>query len=192
MKLNIALIYGSVRTERQGIKAARFLYNMLQERGHGVTLLDPKELNLPMLDYMYKEYEPGKAPENIQQAGNTLQDADAFVVLTGEYNHSLPPALKNLLDHYQTEYFFKPSGIASYSAGNFGGVRAAIQLRIILGELGTPAVSSMLTFPVVQELFDEQGGVQDKKFIPRTERFIDELEFYAIALKEQRSKGTPF
>ena len=192
MKLNIALIYGSVRTERQGIKAARFLYNMLQERGHGVTLLDPKELNLPMLDYMYKEYEPGKAPENIQQAGNTLQDADAFVVLTGEYNHSLPPALKNLLDHYQTEYFFKPSGIASYSAGNFGGVRAAIQLRIILGELGTPAVSSMLTFPVVQELFDEHGCVQDEKFIPRTERFIDELEFYAIALKEQRSKGTPF
>ena len=192
MKLNIALIYGSVRTERQGIKAARFLYNMLQERGHGVTLLDPAELNLPMLDYMYKEYAPGKAPENIQQAGNTLQDADAFVVLTGEYNHSLPPALKNLLDHYQTEYFFKPSGIASYSAGGFGGVRAAIQLRIILGELGTPAVSSMLTFPVVQELFDEHGGVQDEKFIPRTERFIDELEFYAIALKEQRSKGTPF
>ncbi len=192
MKLNIALIYGSVRTERQGIKAARFLYNMLQERGHVVTLLDPKELNLPMLDYMYKEYEPGKAPENIQQAGNTLQDADAFVVLTGEYNHSLPPALKNLLDHYQTEYFFKPSGIASYSAGGFGGVRAAVQLRIILGELGTPAVSSMLTFPVVQELFDEQGGVQDKKFIPRTEQFIDELEFYAIALKAQRSKGTPF
>ncbi len=192
MKLNIALVYGSVRTERQGIKAARFLYNMLTKRGHNVTLLDPMELKLPMLDYMYKEYESGKAPENMEKTGNALQDADAFVVVTGEYNHSIPPALKNLLDHYQKEYLFKPSAIASYSAGSFGGVRAAIQLRIILGELGTPAISSMLTFPVVQELFDEKGYVQNKKIIPRTERFIDELEFYAIALKKQKNEGTPF
>lgn len=48
-----------------------------------------------------------------------LESADGFIIVTGEYNHSIPPALKNLSDHFQTEYYFKPSGIVSYSAGAF-------------------------------------------------------------------------
>ncbi len=188
----MALIYGSVRTEREGIKAARFMHKMLIKRNHRVTFIDPLEYKLPLLDYMYKEYKPGNAPENIASIAKILMKADAFVVVTGEYNHSTPPALKNLLDHFQIEYFFKPSAIVSYSAGNYGGVRSAIQMRIIMGELGAPAISSILPFPKVQDLFDEEGNILNKKFISGAERFIDELEFYAIALKEQRKKGVPY
>jgi len=56
MGFNIAVIYGSVRTSRQGIKGARFLVKKLEERGHNVTLIDPMEYKLPLLDKMYKEY----------------------------------------------------------------------------------------------------------------------------------------
>ena len=56
--LNIAVLYGSARRDRQGIKAARFMVKQLEERGHSVTLVDSEQFDLPMLDWMYKEYEP--------------------------------------------------------------------------------------------------------------------------------------
>ena len=66
----------------------------------------------------------------LEALAETYRAADGFVVVSGEYNHGIPPALKNLLDHFLEEYFFRPSAIVSYSAGAFGGVRAAMQLRM--------------------------------------------------------------
>ena len=57
MSLKLVLLVGSVRSDRQGIKAARFVERSLIARGHDVTLVDPVEARLPLLDRMYKEYE---------------------------------------------------------------------------------------------------------------------------------------
>jgi len=190
--ITISLLYGSVRTERQGIKAAKYLEKKLQERNIKVHFIDPMEYNLPFLDKMYKEYEQGKAPENMEKLAQKFKDSDGFLIVTGEYNHSIPPALKNLLDHFQTEYYFKPSAIASYSAGNFGGVRSAVHLRVILGELGMPAISSMLPFPVIGSLFDENLVPKNKFTEPSAQRFLDEFEWYMEAFKEKRLQGTPY
>ena len=145
----ISIIYGSVRTERRGIKVARFLEQKLMQRGIKVHFIDPLEYKLPLLDKMYKEFGPGKAPKTMKKLSNILSASDGFLVVTGEYNHSISAALKNLLDHFQGEYYFKPSAIASYSKGSFGGVRAAVHLRVIMGELGSPSISSMLPFPSI-------------------------------------------
>ncbi len=142
MALNTAVIYGSARRARQGIKAARFVARKLEERNHVVTLVDSLEHELPILDLMYKEYDAGKAPKTMETVGQILKAADGFVVVSAEYNHSISAALKNLLDHYQSEYLYKPSAIVTYSAGPFGGVRALINLRAILAELGTPSIPS--------------------------------------------------
>ncbi|MFP4047882.1 MAG: NADPH-dependent FMN reductase [Bacteroidales bacterium] len=99
---------------------------------------------------------------------------------------------KNLLDHFQSEYLFKPSAIASYSAGPFGGVRAAVHVRSILGELGMPAISSMLPMPGIGKLFNEELVPQNDIVEPSTNRFLDEFLWYVEALKTQREKGTPF
>jgi NAD(P)H-dependent FMN reductase len=192
MKLNIAVLYGSVRTERQGIRAARFVLKMLEKRQHKITFIDPIEYKLPLLDYMYKEYDEGEAPENMEKIATILDQADAFVIVTGEYNHGIPPAMKNLLDHFQKQYLFKPSGITSYSAGPFAGVKAAVKMRSVLGELGTPSISTIVPYPNVSELFDEEGNTPNELAINSTNQFIDELEWYAEALKEQRKKGKPF
>lgn len=191
-KLTISLLYGSVRTDRQGIKAARYLEQQLKERGVGVHFIDPLHYELPMLDKMYKEYAPGQAPEVLKELATLLNESDAFLVVTGEYNHSIPPALKNILDHFQAEYYFKPSAIASYSAGSFGGVRAAVHLRVILGELGMPSIPSMLPFPVVGELFNEGVDRAPDRIASTTARFIDELIWYTKALHQQRQSGTPY
>ena len=62
--MNIPVIYGSVRRARKGIHGARIVVRMLEDRGHEVSLIDPLEYPLPLLDRMYKEYDPGDAPGN--------------------------------------------------------------------------------------------------------------------------------
>jgi NAD(P)H-dependent FMN reductase len=190
--LNIIVILGSVRTDRQGIKPARFAEHQLRRRGHDVTLVDPREIALPLLDRMYKEYPRGEAPDGLERLANLYRQADVFVIVTGEYNHSIPPALSNLLDHFLEEYFFRPSAIVCYSAGAFGGVRAAIQLRAMLCELGMPSTPSMFAVPRVRGAFTDEGVAQDPALEKRFDRFASELEWYGEALKEQRKKGLPY
>jgi len=192
MELTISIIYGSVRSERQGIKVAKFLENNLRKRGIKVHFIDPLEYQLPLLDKMYKEYKPGSAPEPMETLARLFNESDGFLIVTGEYNHSIPPALKNLLDHFQKEYYFKPSAIASYSAGSFGGVRAAVHLRVILGELGMPAISSMLPFPTIGNLFPDDLILKDKRIERSTKRFLDEFSWYAEAFKKHREIGVPY
>ena len=190
--LNLLVIYGSVRSARQGIKAARFILGECVGRGHQATLIDPLEERLPLLDRMYKEYPRGQAPETLERLAGQIKAADAFIVVSGEYNHSIPPALSNLLDHFLEEYFWRPSAIVCYSAGPFGGVRAAVQLRAMLCELGTPSIPSLLPIPKVQDAFDDQGHPHDAAYPRRAARFLDELEWYAGALKAARQAGVPY
>ncbi|MDX1569017.1 MAG: NADPH-dependent FMN reductase [Xanthomonadales bacterium] len=190
MQFDIPVIYGSVRSDRQGIKAALFMVNTLAERGHRATLLDANEHEHPLLDRMYKEFEPGTAPEPMDTVARILQGADGYVIVCAEYNHSVPPALKNLLDHYQKEYLYKPSAIVTYSAGPFGGVRGLVNMRGILAELGTPSIPSAFPISAVQDAFDEDGRPSDPAYARRVVKFLDEFEWYAEALKRQREKET--
>ncbi len=103
MSLVCPVILGSVRSDRQGRRAARFLVRSLEARGHEAPLVDPAELKLPLLDRMYKEYPKGKAPEALERLAALYGRADAFVVVSAEYNHSIPPALSNTLDHFLEE-----------------------------------------------------------------------------------------
>src|SRR5437763_1419725 len=192
MGLKIATLVGTVRRDRQGIKAARFVERALTMRGHEVTLVDPVELRLPLLDRMYKEYAKGQAPEPLEMLATVYRGADAFVVVSGEYNHSIPPALSNLLDHFLEEYFFRPSAIVCYSAGAFGGVRAAMQLRAMLAELGMPSIPSLFPIPKIGQAFDDNAQALDPAVERRFARFAAELEWYAGALHDARLTRTPY
>jgi NAD(P)H-dependent FMN reductase len=89
----IAIIVGSVRQNRQGIKVARWMEEKLKERGHIVYFIDPLKLNLPLLDKMYKEIiDP---PENLKQLRNQIVEAEGYMPITPEYNHSTSAAMKN-------------------------------------------------------------------------------------------------
>jgi len=190
--LKIVVIFGSVRIGRQGIKAARFIVNVLKERNHNVILVDPLEYKLPLMNKKYKRYEKGKAPKNLEKLAKLFRSADAFVIVSAEYNHFPPPALTNLLDYFLEEYFFRPSAIVSYSGGGFGGVRAASHLRDMLAELGMPSIPSSFPIPKVQDALDEKGNPLDEKLNQRIKKFLDELEWYTKALKEARKKGIPY
>ena len=193
MGLVVPVILGSVRTERQGIKAARFIIRHLKGRGHEPVLIDPMEKQLPLLDRMYKEYPAGTAPPLLEELAALYRRADGFVIVTAEYNQSVPPALKNLLDHFLEEYFWRPSSILSYSAGRFGGVRAAVTLRTVLAELGMPSLPTILAIPSIGKALAEDGSAAEAWIDKAVVRFLDEFEWYAQALKAQRAAhGTPY
>lgn len=193
MNFKTIVFYGSYRRDRQGIKAARFTIDRLQERNHEVIFADAKEYDFGILDRMYKEYEQGQAPDKMEELAEHIRTANGFVVVAGEYNHSIQPGLSNLMDHFLEEYYFRPAGIVSYSVGGFGGVRAAIQLRAFLTEMGMPTISTIFSIPKIGDALDETGVPQDAALTKRVGQFLDELEWYEEALQRQRQeKGTPF
>ena len=164
---NTSCIYGSVRSDRQGIKLVKFLTQQLQNKEISVSIIDPMELQLPLLDKMHKEYAPGEAPLPMQMIHDILVDVDGYIIVSGEYNHSIPPALSNLLGHFQSEYYFKPAALAVYSAGGFGGAR-------------------------VQDAFDVDGKDKSGKFEARSKGFIDEFEWYLKTLKDGQKYKKPY
>jgi len=190
-KRSIAVLLGSVRRDRMGMRAAQLVIRELEDRGHEVHLVDPLELQLPLLDHMYKEHPPGEAPEKLERLAQLYRSVDGFLVVSAEYNHGIPPALKNLLDHFLEEYFWRPSGIVCYSAGGFGGVRAAMQLRMTLAELGMPSIPSILPIPRISETIDEDG-VAAEITMRSMNRFLNEFLWYAGAFAEARLEGTPY
>jgi NAD(P)H-dependent FMN reductase len=175
-----------------GDRAAKVVTRELERRGHEVNLVDPLELQLPLLDLMYKEHLPGEAPEPLERLAGLYRSVDGFLVISAEYNHGIPPALKNLLDHFLEEYFWRPSGIVCYSAGSFGGVRAAMQLRMTLAELGMPSIPSVLPIPRIAETITDDGTAVQPIIERSMNRFLDEFLWYASALAEARKDGTPY
>ncbi len=190
--LSIAVLLGSVRHARMGIRAAKLVMQALATRGHEAILVDPMEVQLPLLDRMYKEYAAGSAPDVLQNLATLYRRVDGFLIVSGEYNHGIPPAMKNLLDHFLEEYFWRPSGIVCYSAGQFGGVRAAMALRATLAELGMPSVPSECAIPRIASALDEHGHALNEHVTHTLDRFLDEFLWYARALKRERLDGTPY
>ncbi len=186
----IAVFVGSVRRDRIGVRVARWIERKLKARNHRVFFIDPMELDLPLLDRMYKEMD--NPSEKLRDLGNKIKDAEGYVPVTPEYNRNTSSALKNTLDYFLEEYYFKPSAIVSYSPGMFGGINAAQQLRLIFAELGAPSIPSSLPIPRVHKVIDENGILIDESYDKRVNKFLDEFEWYIKALANQRAQGTPY
>ena len=182
--MKVLVFYGSVRRHRRGIRAARFVVNEMEKRGHEVSLIDAKEYDFGLLDLMYKEYRSHEKPPKMKALADLIEGADGFIVVSGEYNHSIPPALSNMMDHYLEEYFFRPAGIVAYSAGRFSGARVAMQLRAFLAEMGMPTISSLFLISKVQETFDEEGVPVKEGYEKHFVTFAEELEWYMKTLKD--------
>ncbi len=190
MNLHIAVLYGSVRPQRVGIRMARFVARGFRDRGTEATLIDPLEYRLPLLEKRYREYPEGEAPEALESVHGILDHADAFVAVSAEYNGSVPPALVNLLDHFLPEYVRKPSAVCTYSPGPLGGALAAVPLRHLFTVLGAPPIGAPFRVGRVHEIFDDHGRTGDSDTLRRFGDFADQVEWYAGALKTARA-GNP-
>jgi len=194
MSNRILVFYGSYRSDRMGIRLAQFVIDGLRGRGDDVELVDAKEVGLPMLDRMYKEYPKGAAPPALEHLAGQIRGADGFVFVTGEYNWGVQPGLKNLTDHFLEEWFWRPAAIASYSAGRFAGARAATAWHGTLSEMGMVVVSSTIAAGPIGQTLSADGkptGEAGKALEHAFPRFADDLTWWMEAARAQRQRKPP-
>jgi NAD(P)H-dependent FMN reductase len=160
--------------------AARLLAAELERRPGVVTeLIDVGILPIPVDD----AGEAAKDPAFSEQ----MNRADGLVIVAPEYNHGYPGLLKHVLDTNLKEYIHKAAGIVGVSAGVFGGARVIQNLIPVLRELGLVTIFWDVNFTTVHSRFDESGMLVDESFLPRIDKFLDELLWMAETLRHGRS-----
>ena len=193
----VVVLQGSLRSERMGDRVAKWVVSRLEARGHEAVLVDAAKLRLPLLDKMWKEIKGGSDAryaglrEKLRPLAELYERVDGFAIVSGEYNHSIPPALTNLLDYFLEEYFYRPSAIVCYSATPFGGVRAAMQLRALLAEVGMSSIPSIQPIPKVGEALSAEGVALTQQLAEKSDKFFAEFDWYMAALKAGRSLHDP-
>lgn len=175
----IAVLAGTTRQKRESIHAARYVAEFGRALdGVEIIFVDPVDFTFPR---------DGNDPEGKDpHYTNITERADAFFVVTPEYNHSFPGSLKRMLDSELANYNHKPVAFAGASDGNWGGVRAIEALVSSVREMGLVATSLDVYFPYVPTMFDEHGALLPD-FTERTNRALqrayDELIWMAHTLK---------
>jgi len=179
-QIRIALIYGSTRQGRFCDKVAEWAAGQIRTAGkYTVDVIDPAVV-LP---------QPGK--EDTGQPGSAslwqrMADADAFVVVTPEYNHGYPAALKSLIDSVGAEWQAKPVAFVSYG-GVSGGLRAVEQLRLVFAELHAVTIRDSVSFAGAWEQFDETGKLRQPEKAGRSmATLLARLHWWAVALRNAR------
>ena len=190
----------------------RWVERELVRRGHSVRVVDPVEAQLPLLNKPQFAYAQGAAPGGLDALAADIAAADAFVMVSPEYNHSVSPALANTLNHFGSSLFsFKPSGMVVYSQGQWGGARAAMAMRPLLSELGCLPVSAMVQLPYAHKVLDVDGrvvvgaaaaggggggggagGGDDERWREYFNRMASQVEWWGEACRRQRAVADPF
>jgi len=172
---------------------------------HDVTVVDPVDVfkpdgalgsisagELSTTTFMMKADD---LPEKTKALMETIRSADCYLIVSPEYNHTVPPALASVMGHFGGSlYKCKPSGIITYSPGPFAGMRAAMSIQVMCHELGCLPVSKLVGIPDVSGLFNEDGTPKDPdaRMLNQLPGLLDQLEWMAVAMKSQREKTGTF
>lgn len=182
--MKIEILSGSPRTNSVTKRVALHLYTSLKENtDHEIGLIDLQEWNLPPVQAIFTSVE--NTPEEFRPLSKRIFEADAFILVTPEYNGSYSPALKNLLDHFPKQHH-KPFGIVTASPGVFGGIRAAQQLLSLVSALFGVASPYLLIVPAVDKKFNSQGELIDEKYQNSIHNFINEFLWLAEGLVKDK------
>ena len=177
--LFIPVILGTPRRGRMSAHAAELMRAQIEKRpGLTTELIDVARLPIPVDD-------AGEAVKD-HDLSETMNRADGVVIVAPEYNHGYPGLLKHVLDTNLKEYVHKAVGVVGVSAGIFGGARVIQNLIPVMRELGLVQIFWDVNFTMVQGRFDESGKLLDESFLPRIEKFLDELVWMATTLRYGR------
>jgi NAD(P)H-dependent FMN reductase len=177
--MNIAIISGSARPERQSHQVALAVQERISKLGYSNWIWDIKTSAVPLLDYTFDEHpNPG---DHLKQVKANLDQTDAFIIVSPEHNGSYPGALKNAMDYFYKPYVHKVFGIVTVSNGVLGGINALKNLQHYVVKVNGILSPEFLITPEVQKLFNE-GKVNDDKYGHRMDVFLDHFLKLAGAL----------
>jgi len=178
--LSLAVIIASTREGRFGGTVGGWFVEQAKRRDDFVVdVIDLADTPLPTTM-------PAPAPPEVLAFTGRLDAADAFVVVTPEYNHSFPGPLKSAIDSAHREWAAKPVGVVSYG-GVSGGLRAAEQLRLVFADLHAVTIRNTVSFHLAHRRFDADGRPRDPETVARSATaMLDQLTWWGRALRDAR------
>lgn len=190
--MKIAVILGSIREIRRGGRVAKWLMPQLAKfKNIKAELLDLKDYSLPFFNESNSpEGLKGKYTNTVAKKWSAkIESVDAFIIISPEYNHGTSAVLKNALDWLYYEWSRKPVAFISYSPNAAGGVRAVEQLRQNVIELQMAPLREAIHITYVLDTIDERGNMLKGHFNERLTKLMEELLWWAEALKIAREKS---
>ena len=184
--LRLAVIIASTRSGRFGPRVAAWFAGQAGRRSDlEIDLVDLAETRLPSTLPDLDE----SVPRQVAELGTRLATAEAFVIVTPEYNQSFPAPLKTAIDWYYEEWHAKPVAFVAYGRES-GGLHAVAQLRQIFAELHAVTLASTISFPYYWELFAADGSWPKAQAHGGTniKNALDQLVWWATALRDARAK----
>jgi NAD(P)H-dependent FMN reductase len=182
--MRIEIISGSPRQHSNTHRVALHLHKLLREKTeHEVGLLDVRHYPLPLLQKVFASVE--ETPEAFKELAQRMFGAEAFIIVTPEYNGSYSPAMQNMFDHFPKQHH-KVFGLVTASTGALAGMRAAMQLQqFTMALFGIPSPYMLLT-PLVDKKFDADGNLVDPTFQKSIDTFVKEYLWLAEKLVEEK------
>jgi NAD(P)H-dependent FMN reductase len=181
-QLNIPVLLGTNRKSRSSVFAAKWVLGEMEKRPEIRTqFFDVADFDFPHDDYGQE------LKDKFPEWRDAIVQADGLVIVTPEYNHGYPGALKSVLDLLLREYVHKSVAFVGVSAGPWGGTRVIEAMVPMCRELGLAVTFTDLNFPFVQKTFDGQGKLLDHAFEKRVIDFLDELVWMSRVLKWGRA-----
>ena len=182
--MKIAILLGAVRQGRQSHKAAYYLAKLLREHNAEADVIDLLKTPLPVFGSHDDNPTAGKVIESIRLR---LEEADALIFVTPEYQGSFSGALKNALDYYWAEFKRKPIGVVSTSTGKMGGINASTQLQHVILSLGAFPLPAKLLISGIHEAFDDNYEPLNNTITKQTHQFVEEFLWFAEALHQKKA-----
>jgi NAD(P)H-dependent FMN reductase len=194
MKLQI--IVGSTRQTRAADKVVPWVTGRAARHPEFETeVLDLRDWQLPMFAEHFGTIgdpnDPSYSDEVVRRWNRKIAEADAYVIITPEYNHSVPGELKNAIDSVFVSFAFrnKPMAFVGYSGGVGGGIRSIEHLNQIATEVEAVPLRSTVVLPFVDKVFRQDGEPADPTTEVSLHIALDDLAWWAAALRTARTEG---
>lgn len=191
--LTIKILTGSIRPGRFNIQPAQWIYGLAQQHPDiNAELLDLEEIDLPFLDEPALPAQGKYQKEHTKRWSAMIDEADGFIFVTPEYNHSFSPVLKNAVDYLFNEWNYKPVSFISYGS-LAGGARAVEHLRAVAGEVKMYDLREQILLPNYWDHVNEKGEYQfNERHVASAKEILDSLVFWAGIMKNARQELKEF
>lgn len=183
----IQIILGSTRPGRVGQSVADWAYQTIKQRDDiEIELVDVADYNLPLLDEPLPASSGQYSKEHTKNWSAKIAEADGYIFVTPEYNHSVPGALKNAVDFLYNEWTNKAVGFISY--GSVGGARSVEAWRLIVGDLQMADIRNQLMLFLGSD-FENMVFKPTDQHAQRLNGVVDQVKAWAEALKPLRQSS---
>lgn len=189
---NLKVIIASTRPGRKGpLVADWFINNLKEHKEFEVEVLDLKEIDLPFMDEPEHPRLQHYTKKHTKKWSKTIDSADAYIIVTPEYNYGYPASIKNALDFVYHEWGYKPVAFVSYG-GLSGGIRCVQMLKQVVTTLKMMPITEAVNIPFFTKHIAEDGKFKGDEILDKSANTtIKELLRWTATLQEMRQKARP-